>query len=173
MDTATIDTEYGKLQGEFQEVAGSVAALAAKMQAAAGSGDQQAQAWLADLKQIAQDIDEEQQQAHSLLLAIHGYITTAAQAAAASEEAHPPLYAPGQEPAEQAPAQHHGLLGGVLGGGLGGGGMMGGGLGGGMMAGGMMGGGLFGGYGGGGFARAMEMGAGMSLGANLIGSIFR
>jgi len=37
----------------------------------------------------------------------------------------------------------------------------------------MMGGGMMGGYGGGGFARAMEMGAGMSLGANLLNSIFR
>ena len=35
------------------------------------------------------------------------------------------------------------------------------------------GGGMMGGYGGGGFARAMEMGMGMSLGANLLGGIFR
>ena len=46
-------------------------------------------------------------------------------------------------------------------------------MGGGMMGGGMMGGGMMGGYGGGGFARAMEFGAGMSLGADLVGSIFR
>ncbi len=50
-----------------------------------------------------------------------------------------------------------------------GGGMMGGG----MMGGGMMGGGMMGGYYGGGFGRAMEMGMGMSLGANLLNSIFR
>ena len=32
---------------------------------------------------------------------------------------------------------------------------------------------MMGGYDGGGFGRAMEMGMGMSLGANLLGSIFR
>jgi hypothetical protein len=41
------------------------------------------------------------------------------------------------------------------------------------LAGGMMGGGMMGGYFGGGVARAMETGAGMSLGANLLNSIFR
>jgi hypothetical protein len=42
-----------------------------------------------------------------------------------------------------------------------------------MLGGGMMGGGMMGGYFDGGFARAMEMGAGMSLGANLLNGIFR
>ena len=35
MDTSTIDQAYGQLQGEFQDVAGSVQALAEKMQTAA------------------------------------------------------------------------------------------------------------------------------------------
>jgi hypothetical protein len=51
--------------------------------------------------------------------------------------------------------------------------MFGGGVMGPMMGGGMMGGGMMGGYFGGGFARAMEMGAGLSLGESLISSIFR
>jgi len=167
MDTQTIDQEFEKLQTEFQDVAGTVASLAQKLQAAEAAGDGNATQWLTDLKQVAKDIDDEQAQAHALLLAIHGFITNLAQPAApaAAPDEHPPLYAPGHEPQEQdddqagQTPQRHGILGGMFGGG--------------MMGGGMMGGGMMGGYGGGGFARAMEMGAGMSLGANLLNSIFR
>jgi hypothetical protein len=157
MDTQTIDQEYAKLQQEFQDVAATVKALADKMQAAQKGGDANAAAWLADLELIAKDVDEEQTQAKVLLLAIHGFIKDAA----AQAEAHPPLYAPGHEPQPQQeePQQvayqqrPRGMFGGMLGG--------------------MMGGGMMGGYMGGGFAQAMEMGAGMSLGADLINSIFR
>jgi hypothetical protein len=165
MDTTTIDQEFEQLQTEFQDVAKTVQGLAAKMQAAEKSGDANAGEWLSDLKQVAQDIDDEQKQVHALLLAIHGFIGSAAQAQAqqtAGEEAKPPLFAPGHEPSEseetQQPSQHHGMLGGMLGG---------------MMGGGMMGGGMYGGYYGGGFGRAMEMGMAMNLGANLVSSIFR
>ncbi len=157
MDTQTIDQEYGKLQTEFQEVAATVKGLADKLQAAQAAGDTNAAAWLTDLELIAKDIDEEQTQAKVLLLAIHSFIKDAA----AEAEEHPPLYAPGHEPQpepEQAPQQMqqqgfgrpHGMFGGMMGGGM-----------------------MGGGYMGGGFAQAMEMGAGMSLGANLISSIFR
>ncbi len=80
MDTQTIDQEYEKLQTEFQDVAGTVKTLAAKMQAAAAGGDANANDWLKDLELVAKDIDDEQGQAHSLLLAIHGFITNLAQA---------------------------------------------------------------------------------------------
>ena len=144
MDTTTIDQEFAKLQADFQDVAKTVEGMAAKMKAANGTE------WLDDLKQVAQDIDDEQTQVKALLLAVHDFIGGVAQA----QPEKPPLYAPGQEPAPadestQQP-QHHGLLGG-----------------------GMMGGGMFGGYYGGGFGRAMEMGMAMNLGANLVGSIFR
>ncbi len=156
MDTQTIDQEYGKLQAEFQDVAKTVQALAAKLQAAEQAGDANASGWLADLKQIAQDIDDEQTQAKVLLLAIHGFITDLGQAqpaAPAGSSEHPPLFAPGYEPEPAAPqqpqpAQRHGLLGGMLGG-------------------------MMGGYSGGGFGQAMELGMGMSLGADLVNSIFR
>jgi hypothetical protein len=181
MDTQTIDQEFEKLQTEFKDVAGTVTSLAKKLQAAEAAGDGNATEWLTDLKQVAKDIDDEQAQAHALLLAIHGFITNLAQAQAADPPAqpdeHPPLFAPGHAPQEQdddqqgQTAQRHGILGGMFGGGMGGG-MMGGGMFGGM-GGGMGGGMMMGGYGGGGFARAMEMGAGMSLGANLLNSIFR
>ncbi len=160
MDTTTIDQEFEKLQAEFQDVAKTVEGLAAKMQAAEKSGDANAGAWLGDLKQVAQDIDDEQTQVKTLLLAIHGFIDEIAKQPATEEK--PPLYAPGHAPsgdeAAQQQPQHHGGLGGMLGG---------------MMGGGMMGGGMFGGYYGGGFGRAMEMGMAMNLGANLVNSIFR
>ncbi|HEY8028891.1 MAG TPA: hypothetical protein VIE38_05200 [Gaiellaceae bacterium] len=149
MDTTAIDKEFAQLQADFQDVAKTVQAMAAKMQAAEKAGDANAAEWLSDLKQVAQDIDDEQTQVKALLLAVHGFIGGVAQ----SEK--PPLFAPGHEPAttdesSQQPApQHRGLLGG------------------------MMGGGMFGGYYGGGFGRAMEMGMAMNLGANLVGSIFR
>ena len=159
MDTQTIDQEFEKLQTEFQDVAKTVQGLASKMQAAEKAGDTNATEWLADLKQVAQDVDDEQTQVKALLLAVHGFIGGIALSAE-----HPPLYAPGHEPesgddAQQQPQpQHHGVLGGVLGG---------------MLGGGMMGGGMFGGYYGGGFGQAMEMGMAMNLGASLVNSIFR
>lgn len=150
MDATTIDQEFQQLQTEFQDVAGTVQALATKMQAAEKAGDANATEWLADLRQVAQDIDDEQAQVKKLLLAIHDFIGGTAQEK-------PPLFAPGQEPQQeqQQPPQPQGrgMLGGMLGG--------------------MMGGGMFGGYYGGGFGRAMEMGMAMNLGANLVSSIFR
>jgi hypothetical protein len=166
MDTTTIDREFAQLQAEFQDVAQTAQRLAAKMQAAEKAGDTNATEWLGDLKQVAQDIDDEQTQVKALLLAIHDFIGGVAQTQQVSPavaEGKPPLFAPGQEPGEgegaQQPApQRHGMLGGMLGG---------------MTGGGMMGGGMFGGYYGGGFGRAMEMGMAMNLGANLVNSIFR
>jgi hypothetical protein len=161
MDATTIDQEFEQLQAEFQDVAKTVQGLAVKMQAAEQAGDANSAEWLADLKHIAQDIDDEQAQVKALLLAIHGFIGGVAekeQGAAPAEEK-PPLFAPGHEPAaeegtQQSGPQRHGMLGGMLGGG-------------------MMGGGMFGGYSGGGFGRAMEMGMAMNLGANLVSTIFR
>ncbi|HEY3920862.1 MAG TPA: hypothetical protein VGL76_01995 [Gaiellaceae bacterium] len=158
MDTQTIDQEYEKLQAEFQDVATTVKALADKLQTASKAGDANATAWLEDLELIAKDIDEEQTQAKVLLLAIHRFISSAAQSQSGDVESadKQPLYAPGHEP-QQAPQQQPQTY--VRQGG--------------MFGGGMMGGPMMGGYMGGGFARSMEMGMGMSLGASLISSIFR
>jgi predicted nucleic acid-binding Zn-ribbon protein len=153
MDTQTIDQEYAKLEGEFEDVAKTVQGLAEKMQAAEKAGDANATEWLTDLKQIVQDISDEQTQAKVLLLAIHSFIKNAATEPADEK---PPLLAPGtqlnEEPQQQQQPMYQRR---------------------GMFGGGMMGGGMMGGYMGGGFAQAMEMGAGMSLGASLINSIFR
>ena len=165
MDTQTIDQEYAKLEGEFEDVAKTVQGLAEKMQAAEKAGDANATAWLADLKQIAQDIGDEQTQAKVVLLAIHGFIRNLADAEPAADGDKPPLYAPGEAPQQvpqpQQPAypQRGGMLRWHAGRRDVGGGMLGG--------------PMMGGYMGGGFARAMEMGAGMSLGSSLISSIFR
>jgi hypothetical protein len=163
MDATTIDQEFEQLQAEFQDVAKTVQALAEKMQTAEKAGDANATVWLADLKEVAQDIDDEQMQVQKLLLAIHDFVGSLAQTAPPSTDEKPPLFAPGHEPAEadepQPGPQRHGMLGG---------GMLGG-----MMGGGMMGGGMFGGYYGGGFGRAMGMGMAMNLGADLVSNIFR
>jgi hypothetical protein len=155
MDATTIDQEFEQLQAEFQDVAKTVQSLATKMRAAEKAGDANATDWLADLKHVAQDIDDEQAQVKELLLAIHGFVGGVAQAQPAAEGGKPPLFAPGHEPTEdESGREHHGVLGGMMGGG-------------------MFGGGMFGGYYGGGFGRAMEMGMAMNLGANLVGNIFR
>lgn len=179
MDTQTIDQEFDKLQAQFQDVAATVESLAAKLQAAQKAGDANATEWMADLEHIAHDIDGEQAQVKSLLLAIHAFINGLAQAHA--QETAPasapagdgsagaqgqPLFAPGADPFTQGQGQgqpqqpvqqmpHRGILAGMFGGGMFGGGMMGG------------------GYYGSSFGQAMEMGVGMSLGADLINSIFR
>jgi hypothetical protein len=103
MDTQTIDEEFDKLQTEFQDVAKTVQGLAAKLQTAEKAGDSNATEWLADLKQVAQDIDDEQEQVKVLLLAVHGFIgeLTAAHAqetAAAPAGEKPSLFAPGKDP---------------------------------------------------------------------------
>jgi hypothetical protein len=171
MDTQTIDEEFDKLKTEFQDVASTVTSLSEKMTVAKAAGDANAAEWLEDLKRIAKDIDDEQLQTHHLLHTIHNFITasTPAQPQAQADEK-PPLFASSDDQQQQAqPQQRHGLFSGAMGGGMMGGGMMGGG----MMGGGMMGGGMMGGYGGSSFGRAMEMGMGMSLGANLMRGIFR
>jgi hypothetical protein len=155
MDADTIDQEYEKLQTEFLDVAKTVQGLAEKMQAAEKGGDSNATDWLADLKQIAQDISDEQSQANSLLQAIHAFVSNAAQLQDGEGDDKPPLYAVGHEPPaapqpQQQPVYQRG----------------------GMMGGGMMG-GPFGGFLGGGFGQAMMMGGGIGLGEGLIGSIFR
>lgn len=158
MDATTIDHEFQQLQAEFEDVAKTVQGLATKMQAAEKAGDQNATEWLGDLKQVAQDIDDEQAQVKALLLAIHDFVGGVAQSQENPPQEKPPLFAPGHEPeaepAQQPQQQRPGMLGGMLGGG-------------------MFGGGMFGGYYGGGFGRAMEMGMAMNLGANLVSSIFR
>jgi len=150
MDIATIDQEYTQLQTEFQDVAKTVQDFATKLQTAAQGGDQNAREWLLDLKQIALDVKDEQIQVNALLQAIHGWAAAEAQAPPAPPpppvQPQPTYQAPQPVYAQQAPGGFGGY-----GGGRGGG---------------------FGGFLNGGFGRAMEMGAGIGLGQDLINSIF-
>jgi hypothetical protein len=75
MDTSTIDQSYGQLQSDFQDVAKSIETLAGKLQSAAQAGDQNAKEWLLDLKQVALDIKDEQNQANMLLQGIHQFVS--------------------------------------------------------------------------------------------------
>jgi uncharacterized phage infection (PIP) family protein YhgE len=142
MDTSTIDQQYNQLQTEFQDVAKSVEGFAQKLQTAAQGGDENAKEWLLDLKQIALDIKDEQMQVNNLLTALHQFIANADQQIQQAAAAPTPP----QQVVVQQPA-----MGGM---GMGGGG------------------GMFGGLLGGGFGRAMEMGAGIGLGQDLINNLF-
>lgn len=142
MDTTTIDQAYSQLQTEFQEVAATVQTLAQKLQRAADAGDQNARDYLLDLKQVALTIKGEQMQVNNLLSAIHGFVAIANQA--------PPLQ---QQPVYQPPAYQPGYQQPVY--------QRGGG-----------GGGFFGNFLGGGFGQAIQMGAGIGLGEEIIDSIF-
>ncbi|HEX4109518.1 MAG TPA: hypothetical protein VHX88_15385 [Solirubrobacteraceae bacterium] len=157
MDIQMIDQQYQQLQDEFQEVAKEVQGLAGKLQAASQSGDQNAREWLLDLKQLALTVQGEQMQVNNLLQAIHGWAqvqNSQPPPAPAPAPAPPPQQVVYEQPVyQQQPAYQ------------GGGGMFGGGGRGG-------GGGMFGGFLNSGFGRAMEMGAGIGLGEDVINSIF-
>jgi hypothetical protein len=127
MDTQTIDQEYEKLQTEFGDVAKTVQGLAEKMQTAEKAGDTNATEWLADLKQIAQDISDEQSQANTLLQAIHGFVNDVAQAQAGQQQ--PQQGAGPFSGGMMGGGMMGGPFGGFLGGGFGRAMMMGGGIG--------------------------------------------
>jgi len=116
MDTATIDQEFEKLQGEFGDVATTVQALAQKLQAAEQAGDKNATEWLGDLKQVAQDIDDEQTQAKVVLLALHSFIAGVAQGQ--EETAPQPTSAPRPGMTMGGPMMGGGMFGGYMGGGF-------------------------------------------------------
>lgn len=129
MDVATIDNEYAQLEQETQSTAQAIQTLAEKLQGPAQANNPDAKEWLADLKAIADQVQQEQQQTHSLLQALHGFTANSLQQSSAP-----------QQGAGFAPGGPGGLLGGFMGGG---------------------------------FGRAMQMGAGFSVGNMLLNSIFR
>ncbi len=146
MDIQTIDQQYQQLQGETQQVGQQLQALAGKLQTAAQGGNQDAREWLLDLREVALGIQAEQQQMTQVLQAIHAMWQNQAQQAQAMPAAMQPGYMPqgmmGQSAAM--PMQQQG--GGVMG--------------------------ALDGFLNSGFGRAMEMGAGMGLGDDLINKLF-
>jgi hypothetical protein len=145
MDSSNIDQAYGQLQTEFADVAKSIQTLAEKLNFATQGGDKNAREWLLDLKQVALDVKDEQIQINALLQQIHGFVDNANRQ---MQQQAVQLQAPQQQP--QPFAQ------GGYGGGYGGGRRRG----------------MFGGLLGGSFGQAIEMGAGIGLGEDLINSIF-
>ncbi|MGC8506841.1 MAG: hypothetical protein ACP5NM_01050 [Thiomonas sp.] len=145
MDIQTIDQQYQQLQGEAQQVGQQLQALAAKLQAAAQGGNQDAREWLLDLREVALGVQTEQQQMSQVLQAIHAMWQNQAQQLQTMPAAMQQGYMPQGMMAQNAamPMQQSGGLMGALDGFLNSG-----------------------------FGRAMEMGAGMGLGDDLINKIF-
>ncbi|MBN8743152.1 MAG: hypothetical protein J0I24_02485 [Thiomonas arsenitoxydans] len=146
MDIQTIDQQYQQLQSEAQQVGQQLQALAAKLQTAAQGGNQDAREWLLDLREVALGVQAEQQQMGQVLQAIHGMWQNQAQQMQAMPAAMQPGYMPQGMMAQNSamPMQQQG--GGIMG--------------------------ALDGFLNSGFGRAMEMGAGMGLGDDLINKIF-
>jgi len=166
MDIQTIDSQYSQLQTQAQQTIQELKDLAAKMQTAAGAGDQNAREWLLDLKSIAIAIQAEQNQVTNLLQAIHNFADSHSQMSPASV----PQTLPGQPgqgygqpyPPQQAPYGQQGYPPPQ-----------------GYPQGGYpnqpyppQGGGFFGQLLNSGFGRAIEMGAGFGIGDDIINKIF-
>ena len=161
MDVQTIDQAYQQLQGQAQGTAQELTALAAKLQAAAQAGNQDAREWLLDLKSVALAFQAEQAQVNIVLQAIHGFIANQS----AAMTAPPPV--PSANPwGQQPPAPQQAYTPGY-----GQGQGYGQGYGQGMPQQAGMG-GMFGNFLSSGFGRAIEMGAGIGLGEDLINKIF-
>jgi len=149
VDIATIDQHYEQLEKEAQNTIQALTALASKLQAASEKGDQNAREWMLDLKEIALSIQEEENQATSLLQAIHEFVVNNLQAPppppAPSYQQMPPQPQPAYPapPAYQAPPAYEG-----------------------------QGGGLLSRFTGSGFGRAIVTGAGFGIGADIVNSIF-
>ena len=66
MDIATIDQQYNQLQQEAQGVSQALQALdTAKLKTASDGGNQDAREWLLDLRELAMNIQTEQEQGHA------------------------------------------------------------------------------------------------------------
>jgi uncharacterized phage infection (PIP) family protein YhgE len=71
MDIRTIDQQYNQLQQEAQQVSQGIQTLAQKLKAASDSGDQNAREYLLDLRELAINIQQEQQQVMAVMQAVH------------------------------------------------------------------------------------------------------
>jgi len=71
VDIQTIDQQYNQLQQEAQQVAQGIQVLAQKLKAASDNGDQNAREYLLDLRELAMNIQQEQQQVMAVMQAVH------------------------------------------------------------------------------------------------------
>ena len=67
----TVEQQYNQLQQESQQVMQSLQTLAGKLKSAADSGNQDAREWFLDLKELALNLQSEQQQVMSVMQAMH------------------------------------------------------------------------------------------------------
>jgi hypothetical protein len=150
MDLQTIDQSYQQLQAQDQTIAQELQALAGKLQTAVQGGNTDAREWLLDLREVALAVQAQQQQMNQLLQAIHAMW----QNQQVQQDPMQPMSAASQP--------------GYLPQGMGQGGMAS--AYGRPASGGLM--GTLSGFLGSGFGQAMEMGAGIGLGEDLINKIF-
>ncbi len=143
MDIETIDQEYNQLQQQAQQTTSALTALAQKLQAASSAGNNEAREWLLDLKEVALQIRDEQNQVSNLLQALHGFVANQLQQSPYQQQ---PQY---QQPQYQQPQYQYPPPQYQQGGG-----------------------GILGRFMGGGFGRAIAMGAGFGIGDDIINSIF-
>lgn len=107
MDIQTIDRQYEQLEDASRQVYQELRDLAAKLQAEAANGNQNAREWVLDLKEIALAIQSQQQQTMNLLQAIHGFVAN-------QNQAYTSAYPQGGFMPAQMPQQQVGGLGGFL-----------------------------------------------------------
>jgi hypothetical protein len=93
MDVRAIDENYQQLENQSQQTIAALSRLSQKLQNAGGPD---AREWQLDLREIALQIQQEQNQVTSLLQAIHGFVANQAQQ---------PAFQPQQRP-QQAPPQY-------------------------------------------------------------------
>uniref|UniRef100_E6PPE3 Uncharacterized protein n=1 Tax=mine drainage metagenome TaxID=410659 RepID=E6PPE3_9ZZZZ len=147
MDLQTIDQNYQQLQAQDQTIAQELQALAGKLQTAAQGGNTNAREWLLDLREVALAVQAQQQQMNQLLQAIHDMWQNQQNQLQPMSAASQPGYMPqGMGQGAMAPAYGRPAGGGLMG--------------------------TLSGFLGSGFGQAMEMGAGIGLGEDLINKIF-
>ena len=71
MDIDTVEQQYNQLQQEAQGVSQGLQALAGKLKTAVDAGNTDAREWLLDLKELALNIQQEQQQVMMVMQAMH------------------------------------------------------------------------------------------------------
>jgi len=91
MNLQAVEQQYNQLQQENQGVMQALQTLAGKLKMAADGGNQDAREWLLDLKELALNIQTEQQQVMTLMQAMH----QAVQNDVASMQQNNPAWQPG------------------------------------------------------------------------------
>lgn len=95
MDITTVEQQYNQLQQEAQGVSQELQSLAGKLKTAADAGNSDAREWLLDLKELALNIQQEQQQVMMLMQAMHQAVQNDLQTAQALPAVQAPQWQPG------------------------------------------------------------------------------